>query len=212
MQPLLLWGSADAPVRPPRCRCPPACGMPVWPQVFVGNHAKQVAAWVPPAAELDSNVRHPCIQIATTCAAGFGCTCRCLPSHGCRHASACAVLPAGRHCFETCPTCPHTPGPAPPLFPVQVLLDDHCGWVRSLAMAGGRWLFSCACNTLRQVRPAAGGWCSCLCGGLQGLHGWLRSSLLLADDCGGRACSSLWRCLLLFAAAMFQLLLSPPPA
>lgn len=25
-------------------------------QVFVGNHAKQVAAWVPPAAELDSNV------------------------------------------------------------------------------------------------------------------------------------------------------------
>lgn len=55
-------------------------------QVFVGNHAKQVAAWVPPAAELDSNV----------------------------------------------------------------LLDDHCGWVRSLAMAGGRWLFSCACNTLRQ--------------------------------------------------------------
>lgn len=25
-------------------------------QVFVGNHAKQVAVWVPPAAELDSNV------------------------------------------------------------------------------------------------------------------------------------------------------------
>lgn len=26
-------------------------------QVFVGNHAKQVAVWVPPAAQLDSNVR-----------------------------------------------------------------------------------------------------------------------------------------------------------
>lgn len=55
-------------------------------QVFVGNHAKQVAVWVPPAAELDSNV----------------------------------------------------------------VLDEHCGWVRSLAVAQGRWLFSCACNTLRQ--------------------------------------------------------------
>ncbi|KAL4420306.1 hypothetical protein ABPG77_001396 [Micractinium sp. CCAP 211/92] len=55
-------------------------------QVFVGNHAKQVAVWVPPAAQLDSNV----------------------------------------------------------------VLDDHCGWVRSLAIAQGRWLFSCACNTLRQ--------------------------------------------------------------
>lgn len=34
--------------------------------------------------------------------------------------------------------------------PWQVVLDDHCGWVRSLAIAQGRWLFSCACNTLRQ--------------------------------------------------------------
>jgi hypothetical protein len=55
-------------------------------QVFVGNHARQVAAWVPPAPALDPNV----------------------------------------------------------------VLDDHCGWVRSLALARGRWLFSCACNTLRQ--------------------------------------------------------------
>ena len=64
---------------PPSLRSPPL-------QVFVGNHAKQVAVWVPPAAELDSNV----------------------------------------------------------------VLDEHCGWVRSLAVAQGRWLFSCACNTLRQ--------------------------------------------------------------
>lgn len=56
------------------------------PQVFVGNHAKQVAAWVPPAAAFDANV----------------------------------------------------------------VLDDHCGWVRALAIVpGGRWLVSCACNTLR---------------------------------------------------------------
>lgn len=34
--------------------------------------------------------------------------------------------------------------------PWQVVLDEHCGWVRSLAIAQGRWLFSCACNTLRQ--------------------------------------------------------------
>lgn len=52
----------------------------------MGNHARQVAAWVPPAPSLDSNV----------------------------------------------------------------VLEDHCGWVRSLALARGRWLFSCACNTLRQ--------------------------------------------------------------
>lgn len=64
---------------------PPAC-LPARPQVFVGNHGKQVSVWVPPAPELDS----------------------------------------------------------------RVLLDDHCGWVRSLAIAQGRWLFSCACNTLRQ--------------------------------------------------------------
>ena len=44
----------------------------------------------------------------------------------------------------------------PSYLPGQVLLDDHCGWVRSLAMAGGRWLFSCACNTLRQVRLLLG--------------------------------------------------------
>lgn len=30
------------------------------------------------------------------------------------------------------------------------MLDEHCGWVRSVAIAQGRWLFSCACNTLRQ--------------------------------------------------------------
>lgn len=55
-------------------------------QVFCGNHAKQVLAWVPPKQELEANV----------------------------------------------------------------VLDEHCGWVRSVAIAQGRWLFSCACNTLRQ--------------------------------------------------------------
>lgn len=38
--------------------------------------------------------------------------------------------------------------PSPHL--VQLVLDDHCGWVRSVCIAQGRWLFSCACNTLRQ--------------------------------------------------------------
>lgn len=54
--------------------------------VFLGNHAKQVVAWVPPNAALEENV----------------------------------------------------------------VLDGHCGWVRSLAASQGRWLFSCACNTLQQ--------------------------------------------------------------
>lgn len=31
-----------------------------------------------------------------------------------------------------------------------VVLEGHCGWVRSLASAGGRWLFSAACNQLKQ--------------------------------------------------------------
>ncbi|CAD7702188.1 unnamed protein product [Ostreobium quekettii] len=28
-------------------------------------------------------------------------------------------------------------------------MDEHCGWVKALA-TDGRWLFSCACNTLHQ--------------------------------------------------------------
>ncbi len=37
-----------------------------------------------------------------------------------------------------------------PCAATQVVLDDHCGWVRSVAIAQqGRWLFSAACNTLR---------------------------------------------------------------
>lgn len=31
-----------------------------------------------------------------------------------------------------------------------VVLEGHCGWVRSLTSAGGRWLFSAACNQLKQ--------------------------------------------------------------
>ena len=71
-----------------------------------------------------------------------------------------------------------------------MLLDDHCGWVRSLAMAGGRWLFSCACNTLRQVRAAAGGLLDASVAACrtvwEGPSGWL-----VENDCGGRACGGL---------------------
>jgi pleiotropic regulator 1 len=53
-------------------------------QVYLGNHAKQVLAWVPPREALEAGV----------------------------------------------------------------VLDAQCGWVRALAAAGSRWLFSAACNQL----------------------------------------------------------------
>ena len=55
-------------------------------QVYMGNHGKQVVAWVPPSAHTESGV----------------------------------------------------------------VLDGHCGWVRALARAGSRWLFTAACKDIRQ--------------------------------------------------------------
>ena len=39
--------------------------------------------------------------------------------------------------------------PPAPELESRVVLDANCGWVRALASAAGRWLFSAACNQLR---------------------------------------------------------------
>lgn len=41
-------------------------------------------------------------------------------------------------------------GPPSAGIEAKVNLANHCGWVRGLAIAHNRWLFSCACNTIKQ--------------------------------------------------------------
>jgi pleiotropic regulator 1 len=125
-------------------------------QVWVGNHAKQVGVGLPPATELDPNVSGwvgvvpgwPAwaAAAATSLCAALGQQSGCCRQH-------CLAAAAAR--TESCWCRTHRillPLPSLKQLPacLQVVLDEHCGWVRSLAMSQGRWLFSCACNTLRQ--------------------------------------------------------------